>query len=102
MEFGQYSLHSELQKLLDHVPLIIEVGIREINIDISILSIKKNSKEEKNFIKSLMQGVENLDVFSIRGREDLQNMVNQLAAIFDDAWCQHSKWRHVTKHSKEW
>ena len=33
------------------------------------------------------QGVENLDVFSIRGREDLQNVVNQLAAIFDNAWC---------------
>ena len=54
MGFGQHFLHSELQKPSDHIPLIIEVGIREVNINISIMSIKKDSKEEKYFIKSIM------------------------------------------------
>jgi len=31
--FGQHSLHPELRRPLDHVPLIIEVSINETNID---------------------------------------------------------------------
>ena len=34
--FGRHMLHSEIHKPSDHVPLIIEIGIREINTDINI------------------------------------------------------------------
>jgi len=37
--------------------------------------IKKNSKEEKNFIKSLMYDIENLKLLFIRNKEDLQDAV---------------------------
>jgi len=77
-------LHPELQKLLDYVPLIIEVSIREVNVN---MLIKKNSKEEKNFIKSLMYDIENLKLLFIRNKKDLQNAVYQLAIIFDNIWC---------------
>ena len=68
-------MHPELQKLSDYVPLIIEVCIREVNVNISIMLIKKNSKEEKNFIKSLMYDIENLKLLFIRNKEDLQDAV---------------------------
>ena len=77
-------MHPELQKLLDYVPLIIEVSIREVNVN---MLIKKNSKEEKNFIKSLMYDIENLKLLFIRNKKDLQNAVYQLAIIFDNIWC---------------
>jgi len=73
--FGQHSLYPEIQKLLDHIPLVIEVGIKETSINISIQSIKKDSKEEKSFIELLIHSVENLNVSSTRSREDLQNSV---------------------------
>jgi len=83
-----------------HVPLIININIQDINININIQSIKKYSEEEKNFVNSIIQGIENLNISSIRSREDLQNLVQQLATIFENAWHQHSKLRHITKHSR--
>ena len=34
--FGQHTLHPEICKPFNHIPLIIEIGIREINTDINI------------------------------------------------------------------
>jgi len=47
-------LHPEIHKPSDHIPLIIEIGIREINTNINIWSIKKDNEEEKEFISSLV------------------------------------------------
>jgi len=80
-------LYPELQKLSDYVLLIIEVGIREVNVNISIMLIKKDSKKEKNFIKSLIYDIENLKLSSIKNKKDFQDAVYQLAIIFDDTWC---------------
>jgi len=55
--FGQHTLYPEIHKPSDHVPLIIEIGIRDVNTDINIWSIKKDSEEEKEFISSLVQGI---------------------------------------------
>jgi len=77
-------LHPELQKLSDYAPLIIEVDIREVNVNISIMLIKKDSKEEKNFIKLLMYNIENLKLSFIKNKEDLQDTVHQLVIIFDN------------------
>jgi len=52
--FGQHMLYPKICKPSDHVLLIIEIGIGEINTDINIWSIKKDSKEEKDFITSLV------------------------------------------------
>jgi len=37
--FGQHTLYSELQKPWDHVPLIIKIEIKEVNINITFQSI---------------------------------------------------------------
>jgi len=73
--FGRYMLHPEIHKPSDHVPLIIEIGIREINTDINIWSIKKDSKEEKEFISSLVQDVQNLNTSAIRNQTNLETLV---------------------------
>jgi len=100
--FSKHILHPEIQKLSDHVPLTIEVGIKDTNIDINIWSIRKDSKEEKSFIISIINNVKNLDTSSIEIKEDLENSVQLLAATFEHAWSSHSKLKCVTKYSKEW
>jgi len=72
-----------MQKPLDYVSLIIEVGIKKVNIDITIQSIKKNSNDTKKFIKSLINSIEQLDTTDITSKEDLQNIVLQLATTFE-------------------
>jgi len=68
-------LYPKIHKLSDHVPLITEVDIREINTDVNIWSIRKDNEEEKNFITSLIHGVENLNTLVIRNKENLKNLV---------------------------
>ena len=89
--FGQHSLYSEMQKPSDYVPLIIEVGIKKVNIDITIQSIKKNSNDTKKFIKSLINSIEQLNTTDITSKEDLQNIVLQLATTFEKVQFQYSK-----------
>jgi len=73
--FGQHMLYPKIHKLSDHVPLITEVDIREINTNVNIWSIRKDNEEEKNFITSLIHGVENLNTLVIRNKENLKNLV---------------------------
>ena len=72
--FGQHTLHPNICKPSDHVLLIIEVGIIETNIDISIRSISKDSEEEKDFIMSLTNSFSSLNSSAIRTKENLENL----------------------------
>jgi len=94
-------LHPEIYKPSDHIPLIIEIGIGEINTNVNIWSIKKDSKEEKDFITSLVQGIQSLDTSVIRSKENLETLVQQLVNVFKNAWSTHSKWKCIIKHSNE-
>jgi len=78
-------LHPEICKPSNHIPLIIEIGIGEINTDVNIWSIKKDSKEEKDFITSLVQGIQSLDTSVIRSKENLETLVQQLVNVFENA-----------------
>ena len=64
-----------MQKPSDHISLIIEMGKKEVNIDIAIRSIKKNSDEKKEFTKALIDGIKRIDVLAIMSREALQSIV---------------------------
>ena len=83
--FSQHSLHPELCRPSDHIPLIIEVSINETNIDNSFWSIGKDSKEEKKFIKAITDNILALDTSNIMSKENLETIVQRLANIFNDA-----------------
>jgi len=100
--FGRHTLHPEICKPSDHVPLIIEIGIGEVNTDINIWSIKKDSEKEKEFISSLVQGIQSLNTSEIRSQANLEASVQQLVNVFENTWNTHSKQKRITKHSKEW
>ena len=51
--FSRHSLLLELHKPSDHMPLTINVGINEENIDIAITFIKKDSNKERDFISNI-------------------------------------------------
>jgi len=73
--FGQYSLHPELRRPSDHVPLTIEVGINKSNINNSVWSICKDSEEEENFIKAITDNILALDTSNITSKENLETTV---------------------------
>ena len=100
--FGQHTLHPKLRRPSDYVPLFIEVGINETNLDNTFWSIGKDNKEEENFIKALTNNILALDTMIIMFKEILEITVQHLANIFSNAWYSHTKKKHITKHSKEW
>ena len=83
--FSKNILYPEIQKPSDYILVTMEIGIQGISIDINKWSIRRDSKEEKNFISSIINGVKNLDTSNIVTKEDLENAVQQLAAIFEHA-----------------
>jgi len=62
----------------------VEIGIQGISININKWSIRRDSKEEKNF-SSIITSIKNLDTSSIVTKKDLENAIQQLAAIFEHA-----------------
>ena len=73
--FSKHIPYPKIWKPSDYILLTIEVGIKDINIDINIWSVRKDSKKEKSFITSIINGVKNLDTASIETKEDLENLV---------------------------
>jgi len=101
-EFGQHMLYPDICKPSDHVPLTIKVGITETNINLSFRLISKDSKEEKNFIVSLINGFSNINSSTITTKEDLESIVQQMANIFKSSWNNHMKLKHITKYLNKW
>ena len=80
--FGYHILHPDIHKLSDYVPLTIEIGIKEINININIWTISKDSKKKKNFISLITNGIMTLNTANINLKETLENIVQQMAIVF--------------------
>jgi len=100
--FNKHTLNPDIRLPSDHVPLIIEVGIKEENVDITFKAIKKDNKEEEAFIRDLVKGVRNINTSELKNQLDIQRCAANLEKIFKNAWSTHSTTKRITKHSKEW
>jgi len=100
--FNKHTLNPDICLPSDHVSLIIEVGIKGENIDCTFQAIKKDSKEEKAFIRDILKGIRNIDTSELKNQMDIQRCANTLSTTFKDAWTTHSSTKRITKHSKEW
>ena len=58
-------------------------------------AIKKNSKEELEFLNSITNGVLELNTSNIATEEELENSVWKLASIFQNAWTTYSKLKRI-------
>jgi len=100
--FNKHTLNPDICLPLDYVPLIIEVGIKEENVDITFKAIKKDSKEEEAFIRDIIKGIRNIDTSELKNQSNIQRCTVTLETIFKDAWSTHSMTKRITKHSKKW
>jgi len=100
--FGKHSLLPKIQRPLDYVPLLINLGISKENIDMVVQAIKKDSNEEKDFINEITSSIRNLNTTNIMDKNFLLDVTSQLSLAYKKAWTKYSKPKHITKHSKEW
>jgi len=69
--FGKHILLPKIQKCSNYVLLIINVGIKDEDIDIVVQSIKKNSNEKRDFIDAIKFNIKCLDKSLIMNKEIL-------------------------------
>jgi len=96
-----HSIHSEWCLILDHAPLTISIPIMDEVINTSRLSIQQNSEQEVAFVEEVTSIFKNLDTSSISNKSHLENMVNHLNMLINQAWDRHAKQSRTTKDSRK-
>jgi len=69
--FNKHTLNPDICLPSDHVPLIIEIGIKEENINITFKAIKKDSEKEEAFIRDIVKGIRNIDTHELENQADI-------------------------------
>ena len=100
--FAKHLLFLDKRKLSNHVPMVIEVSIKKKDINITIQSIKKNSKAKKKFVIEIKENIKLLNIVTISNNNRLKTMVDNLALIFRNVQSKYAKTSQITKYSKEW
>ena len=101
-ELDGHSIHPESRLLSDHAPLSIEISIVEEVIQSSKFMILPKSNQEKTFIEEVISNFKILNTSDIDDSDKLDNIVNHLGLIIEQAWKKNAKRSRISKHSKQW
>ena len=101
-ELDWHTIHPDNHLSSDHAPLSIYIPINKEIVCTSKLSISQKSEQKTVFVKEVISNFKNLDMSNIANIEKLENIVNQLEAIIDQAWTKNAKKSRISKHSKQW
>jgi len=82
VKINNYYILSEIQHLLDHVPLTVNISIMEKFIQDKWHTIIRNSKEEENFILELKNAIGNINTSNILDKESLESIVQARISEF--------------------
>jgi len=102
IKLNQHSIHPDWWLTSDHAPLSITISIANEFITTSKLLIQQNSKQENIFIKEVISVFQNLDTFNISNKKCLENTVNSLNSLINQAWNKNTKRLRITRYSKQW
>jgi len=80
--FNKHTLNPDICLPSDYIPLIIEVGIKEENINFSFQAIRKDSKEEEAFIRDIIKGIRNINTSDLKNQADIQRYAIALSKTF--------------------
>ena len=90
-DINQHSIHLDWHLISDHAPLSITISIIDEVINISKLSIQQNNKQEITFVEEVILIFKNLDTSNITDKEYLENTVNNLDSLVNQAWNKNTK-----------
>jgi len=86
-----HSIHLEWCLTSDYAFLTISIPIIDEVVNTLRLSIQQNSKQEVAFVEEVTSIFKNLDTSSISDKPYLENTVNHLNALINQAWNRHAK-----------
>ena len=90
-ELNQHSIHPDWRLTSDHTPLSITIPIVDETIITLKISIQQNSEQETTFIREVILGIKNLNTLNISNKECLENTVNNINSLINQAWNKNTK-----------
>ena len=102
IEINNYHILLELQYLLNHTPLIINIFIEKEFLQKKHWNIIKNSKEEANFISDLTKAVGNIDALHVQNKDSFEVIVQEYLRFSKSIWYKYLHCVNITKCSKAW
>ena len=102
LELDQHSILSDFWLSSDHTLLSIDIPIFKEIIQTSKLSLAPKSDQESAFIEDIILNFKIMDMSNIEDMEKLEQVVNQLGTIINQAWTKNAKKSKISKHSKQW
>jgi len=101
-ELDNHSILPDSRLSSDHAPLLIDIPVFNKIIHTSKLTINPKSEQETEFIKDVISNFKTIDTSNIEDIEKLEQVVNLLRSIIDQAWSKNAKKLKISKHSKQW
>ena len=86
----------------NHAPLVIDIPITEEIIQTSKLTLAPKSEQETAFIQDIILNFKHLNMSNIMDTEEIEQAVNRLRSIIDQAWTKNVKRSRISRHSKQW
>jgi hypothetical protein len=92
----------ELQGPLDHIPLLGKICIRPSKLEVSRMTIPKESDEEDAFMGDLCRLVRSVSALPIMSQDGVKERANAFALAFSTAWETNVVEVVIKSHSKGW
>ena len=90
-ELNQHSILPESRLSSDHALLSVDILLFKEIIQMSKLTLALKSDQESVFIEDIILNFKNLDMSNIEDIDKLEQVVNQLSVIIDQAWSKNPK-----------
>jgi hypothetical protein len=75
----------ELQGLLDHIPLLSKIRIRPSKLEVTRITIPKESDEEDAFLGDLFRLVRSVSALPVKSQDGVEKRANAFALAFSTA-----------------
>jgi len=82
---------------LDHIPLTVNIVIKEEFIPEKKWTIVKNSEDYPEFVKDFIKKFGSIDTVNVSDKPTLESIVQSYADIVESSWILHSQWVNITK-----
>jgi hypothetical protein len=76
----------ELQGPLDHIPLLSKIHIRPSKLEVTRITIPKESDEKDAFLGDLYRLVRGISALPIESQDKVEERVNTFASAFSTTW----------------
>ena len=90
-KLNNHSIHPDWHLSLDHAPLSVSIAIADENIDLFMLSITKNSKEESNFIEDVLCAIKSIEILDLSDSSKLKEVTSSLTSSINYIWKANSR-----------